>query len=157
MLIKVSTLLAMTRLGLSVLPYRTVQRLLDGIPQRRLHVADEAVYKRQLLWAVRTAGWRLLGDRPCLPQALVVRRLFRQIGKPPELRIGVAKGEGGRLIAHAWVECEGEVVVGGRHSPTIYTRLLPLHERLSDVTSETVGSEKHGRHMRRCIKCPRTY
>jgi hypothetical protein len=35
-------------------------------------------------------------------------------GYPAHLRIGVAKDEGGRLKAHAWVECEGNIVIGSR-------------------------------------------
>jgi hypothetical protein len=43
------------------------------------------------------------------------------------VRIGVAKGEGGKLEAHAWVECEGNVIIGG-YELERYTSLVALDE-----------------------------
>ncbi len=48
----------------------------------------------------------------CLPQALAAEALLRRAGHPADLRIGVAKTGPGRLLAHAWVECRGRVIVG---------------------------------------------
>jgi hypothetical protein len=44
------------------------------------------------------------------------------------VRIGVAKGKGGKLEAHAWVECGGEVIIGG-HELERYTSLVTLEGR----------------------------
>lgn len=48
----------------------------------------------------------------CLPQALATQWLLHRRGDAAVLRVGVAR-DGDALLAHAWVECGGEVVVGG--------------------------------------------
>ena len=41
------------------------------------------------------------------------------------LHIGAVKDEEGKFLAHAWVESEGRVVIGG-HELERYTRLMTL-------------------------------
>jgi Transglutaminase-like superfamily len=48
----------------------------------------------------------------CLTQALATRVLLADEGHSSRLRLGMARIEG-RLQAHAWLESEGAVVVGG--------------------------------------------
>lgn len=60
--------------------------------------------------AVHTAGRRVPGSN-CLSEALTAWVLLTRAGSAPALRIGVVNAE--RFQAHAWVECNGEVVVGG--------------------------------------------
>ena len=68
---------------------------------------------RTMVWAVTAVGNRLFPTTPCLTQAVVVHRLFRRRGRSSELRIGVRKDGRGRFGAHAWVESDGEIVIGG--------------------------------------------
>jgi hypothetical protein len=75
---------------------------------------------------VEAVGRRLLGDKPCLTQALVAQRFLRQRGYDTTLRIGVAK-DGRELLAHAWLEREGRVIIGGGASPVRYKPLAPVH------------------------------
>lgn len=66
-------------------------------------------------------------DRRLLVRAallLGVIRLGRK-GYPACLRIGVSRGEGGRLQAHAWVESQGKIVVGSG-ARSHYTPLAAL-------------------------------
>ncbi len=65
-----------------------------------------------LAWGVTTAAG-YVPRATCLTQALAAQWLFAWFGHPTELRIGVAKGNGKLLRAHAWLESEGRVVVGG--------------------------------------------
>lgn len=48
----------------------------------------------------------------CLPQALVGYKLLRQNKFDVKLKIGVMKNPGGHLVAHAWLEYQGEVILG---------------------------------------------
>jgi hypothetical protein len=123
--------LLVARGALAVLPYRMVQRHY-GRPQRELPPnTDVAAYRGRAVWAVRAAGRRMLGDRPCLAQALVVERLLRRSGAVADLRLGVVKAPDGELRAHAWVECDGEVVIGHRASREAYVPFRTL-ERARD-------------------------
>lgn len=105
--------LAAVRLLSWVLPQRRLQavtgrrRSASGAPRggpagRAARDVGVAVERAALL--VPGAG--------CLPQALAAQWLLHRRGDVAELRVGVAR-QGGALLAHAWVECDGEVVVGG--------------------------------------------
>jgi hypothetical protein len=60
-----------------------------------------------------TRASRLVPGATCLPQALTVVWLLRARGHRASMRIGVKRGETGKLIAHAWVECGGRIIIGG--------------------------------------------
>ena len=70
---------------------------------------------------------RLLGTKPCLTQALAAQRILRQEGIDSALRIGVAK-DGQELLAHAWLERAGRVVIGGGASRARYKPLEPAQQ-----------------------------
>jgi hypothetical protein len=67
----------------------------------------------QLVWAVRIVS-RYLPGATCLTQALAAQALLTHSGFPSQVEIGVAKDELGRFHAHAWVVCQGHVVLGER-------------------------------------------
>ena len=115
LLVRALALVSAVRLGLWILPYRTVQRLVDRpvAPQRgEVPPAEEYHRQRRIVGAVEAISRRLLGDKPCLTQALVAQRLLREGGIDSALCIGVAK-DGRELLAHAWLEHAGYVVIGG--------------------------------------------
>lgn len=118
-----SALVVATRLALTFLPFRTVRSAFEGLPSGR-GVQDET-RARDAAWAVEAAAQRLLGRRPCLPQALVGQWLLRRAGVETKLKIGVARDESG-VRAHAWLEHAGQVVVGGRGSAVLYVPLAPI-------------------------------
>lgn len=115
------------RLALWVLPYKVVQRALecDVAPPDDLPIHELNLRRQRILSAVAATSKHLLGDKPCLTQALVARRLLRQQGYDTDLRIGVTK-EGGELLAHAWLEKDRQVILGGRGSQTKYVPLAPV-------------------------------
>jgi hypothetical protein len=78
--------------------------------------------QRRILWAVGAVNRRLFPDRPCLTQALAARYLLSRGGISSVLRIGVARS-GEDLQAHAWLERDGVVIIGGEQSPARYRRL----------------------------------
>ncbi len=53
------------------------------------------------------------GRGTCLHEALFGQLMLARRGYPARLQIGVKKGDDGKLIAHAWVEDRGTVVIGG--------------------------------------------
>jgi transglutaminase superfamily protein len=75
----------------------------------------------RLAWAVRTA-WRRLPGTSCLAAALALHRVLSRQGHPSQLTIGVASGKDG-FAAHAWVICDGKILLGGEESDG-YTPLL---------------------------------
>ncbi len=70
---------------------------------------------------------RVVPRATCLPQALAAESLLTRGGLPAELQIGVKKTPEGKLLAHAWVESEGQIVVGALPEGLgAYTRLPTL-------------------------------
>ena len=66
----------------------------------------------RIVWAVETAGRTIPGMKNCLVQAVAAEAMLIRAGHPCALRIGVAKNGPDELIAHAWLESEGRVVIG---------------------------------------------
>ena len=128
LLVKVTCLLGATRVALKLLPFQTVYRYMNrsGQPVRSSNQRSmpDAV---RISGAVNKAGRYFLGEDSCFPQALVGEMLLKRSGFPATLRIGVVKDEDGSLHAHAWVERDGKVVIGGPiHRVEKYTPLPDL-------------------------------
>jgi hypothetical protein len=66
----------------------------------------------RIAWAVSVAARYIPGSK-CLVQAIAGRNLLASYGFPSEIHIGVAKDSKNWLNAHAWVEVDGETVIGG--------------------------------------------
>jgi hypothetical protein len=110
LLLKAALLLGAIRIGLRLLPFQTLKQRLDSASKSR--AAGEFSSDR-IVWALATASRYVLGDKPCLTQALAAQMLLKRQGYPASLRIGVARKGKGELQAHAWVESEDRVVIGG--------------------------------------------
>ncbi len=123
-------LTAGTRLALRVVPFRAVLRAADAATPRSR--AARRPSRRQIVRFARASARRLLGERPCLTQALVVLYLFRRHRYPARLRIGVQKRAAGRLEAHAWIESQGRIVIGRLPDLHTYTPLPPLNDEVAD-------------------------
>jgi Transglutaminase-like superfamily len=82
----------------------------------------------RIVWAVQTAGRAIPGMRNCLVQAVAAEAMLIGAGHPCELRIGAAKNEPDELIAHAWIESEGRVLIGDFELDR-YTLLVAPHLR----------------------------
>lgn len=128
LLVSTAVLLGAIRLGLRLLPFRTLQRVLTRLEQAPTasprHTNRSSVDR--LAWAVTVAS-RYVPKATCLTQALAAQTLLGRRGHLSRLHVGVAKGEEGRLKAHAWLESQGRVIVGGGELSR-YT-LLPNMER----------------------------
>ena len=108
LLVHALMLVIAVRVALWVWPYDRVRRYLQMM-------REVTVYKPRPARITQfvAATSRFVPGANCLTQALAAEALLRRHAYDPCLRIGVAKGAQDRLRAHAWVECGGEVVIGG--------------------------------------------
>jgi hypothetical protein len=111
------------RILLTILPFRLVRRLSGGRTRPAPMRASErnAVTPAELANAVVRVS-RSVPRATCLTQALALDGLLRRHGHAGKIRIGVAKDTGGALTAHAWVESDGSVLIGGDEA----ARFTPL-------------------------------
>lgn len=111
-------------LALRILP---VTRLLS-LPQRIAlkRKSDPALTLvpsvMRLSWLVEVAGRYAPVRATCLQKALVLSWFLGRRGAQTALRIGVARHEG-RLKAHAWLDHDGQVILG-HHEGEHYEPLL---------------------------------
>lgn len=113
LLVSTMLLLATIRACLWLVPLRILRKLVPKVKvQQAKSVETHRLSVGQLTWAV-TAASRYVPQATCLTQALVMQVMLARHGYSSRLRIGVVKGEEGRFEAHAWVESEGRVVIGG--------------------------------------------
>ncbi|MCL4294766.1 MAG: lasso peptide biosynthesis B2 protein [Anaerolineae bacterium] len=127
LLIKAALLLGLITLGLRAFSFQTLRRWLTGVARNSIALQDTNRPSPERVARVVQAAGRYVPGATCLPQALAVQTLLKQRGYSSSLRIGVAKGEGGQLEAHAWVESQGRIVIGNSNDLARYT-LLPLLE-----------------------------
>ena len=76
-------------------------------------------------WAIDVAT-RYVGGT-CLNRALAAQVLFGRLGLQTSLRIG-AKTESGELKAHAWVESNGIVLLGGGDEELAHYARFPIFD-----------------------------
>jgi Transglutaminase-like superfamily len=126
--VKALLLLGIVRVGLWLLPFQTLMRLFAHMTRAHAALQDgDHAGMQQVIWAVTVAS-QYVPAATCLTQALATQVLLSRRGHPASLHIGVARSDTGDFLAHAWVECQGKVVIGGLTAPARFTPLLSLEE-----------------------------
>lgn len=118
------------RLILSIVPFGTARKLLGRLRGTGVPQPGGKPSAGRIVWAVLAASRYVPRTRTCFPRALAVHTLLTRHGLTSELRVGVAREGDGALEAHAWVECDGRVVIGGGELDR-YVAFpdVPLHAR----------------------------
>ncbi|QDL09337.1 lasso peptide biosynthesis B2 protein [Brasilonema octagenarum UFV-E1] len=120
-------LLGAIRLGLFFLAFRNLLKLLQKINQQNIRfpcsTQKSQISVGKIVWAVNVATRYTPGGAKCLARALTTQFLMNRYHYSSELRIGVAKEQGGQLEAHAWIEYQGWVAIG--NLPDL-SRFIPM-------------------------------
>jgi hypothetical protein len=102
--------------GLGVLNFSTVRRLLDRYASARpVFPGGARPAPDRIGWAVMAVARRSPVPMTCLRQALAADAMLQRHGFESQLRLGVRRGptpSSASLQSHAWVECDGAIVVG---------------------------------------------
>ena len=105
------------RLALWFLPFNSVR--LNSAARAGAEAGDR-YFADRAAWAVSALG-RRLPMMTCLVQAIALQTLLAEHGDIAILRIGVRRevsdGSAPRLLAHAWLERDGRVLIG--HMPDL--------------------------------------
>ena len=121
--IEALVIVAAVRLGLWVIPFPRLKSLVLRIEAKLSRDRSGIASSSELAWAIEAAS-RFVPKATCLTQAMAAKILFSIHGRESLLRIGVARGGDGRMLAHAWLESQGRAVVGGQDFE--YTPLLSV-------------------------------
>ncbi len=110
--------------GLRLLPFKTMLTLIQRVP---INSGPTSFALNQLLGAMDTAG-RNVPRATCLVRAMAGQALLARYGHPTDLRIGVLKDQSEKRVkAHAWLESQGLVLLGGAVGP--YTAFPTLGDQ----------------------------
>lgn len=116
------------RAGLWLLPFRVMRRIIRKTRRASLK-SDARVSVERAAWAVGVVS-NYVPSATCLTQALATVVLARRYGQEALLRIGVVRTDVGGLLAHAWVESEGRILIGGQQDLERFKVLTPLREEI---------------------------
>lgn len=111
LLLEAAVLLPLVRLGLRTLPFGRLWRVTNRLA--RTPSAGRALPAERIAWAVSAAGRRMPGGRHCLAQAVTAYILLGRSGHTARVRLGLSRDGPRGFEAHAWVERESTVLLGG--------------------------------------------
>lgn len=100
--------LAAIRIGLRVF---SLEQLVKQIETFKVSKTLKVWTPEKIAWAIRVVSRYLPGGGNCLVQSLAAQSMLARRGYVSQLRLGAAREEG-KFKAHAWVECEGQIVIG---------------------------------------------
>jgi len=124
LLIKCTFFLVVFRIVLKIVPFKKVLRYFKEKEPKDISSPGSLTIE-QIVWAVELTS-RYVPSTTCLTKAMVAQRLFNQHGYPTDLKIGVAKKGEQLLAAHAWVEMDGQPLVGELKDLDKYHELLTI-------------------------------
>jgi len=92
---------------------------------RHENQGEPKISVERVAWAVSAASRYIPKGRNCLLRAITTHYLLKKLGYPSMIHIGVDRSAENTLAAHAWVENEGKVVIGGLGDLTRFNSLMP--------------------------------
>ena len=131
MLVKAFLLLPAVHLGLRVLGYSRLLRVIETWTPLRSTAGvaaeqDQRMRAREVARIVSIAAARGLYRATCLRRSLALLWFLRRESIESTIRFGV-RTSGGRLVAHAWVESNGMVI---NDAPDVHEHYPTLQETL---------------------------
>ena len=106
-------LVSAIRVGLTLLPFSTLQKLLAKITKKNIDLERKRRFSiDQVAWSVAAVS-HCVPKATCLVQALAIQVLLLSQDYPANLQIGVVKDGEEQLQAHAWVEIQGKIINKG--------------------------------------------
>jgi hypothetical protein len=111
------------RLLLGLVPYRRLCRRVEMLTPPRWWNPRADPHRRTRIARAIEAAAALVPAASCLTQALASQALLRLCGESAKLCLGVIRGEDDRFAAHAWLESNGSVLIGGLSNLDRYSRL----------------------------------
>ena len=128
--LRVIGLMAVVRLALWTLPFRSVKARAENVGISGVRRADGTT-PGQVAWAVKLAA-KYIPEASCLTQALTAQIMLNRCGIQNRFHVGVVRDSARRperkhgFEAHAWVECCGRVLVGGAGESARYAPILTV-------------------------------
>ncbi|NIZ01950.1 lasso peptide biosynthesis B2 protein [Thalassospira lucentensis] len=138
LLLEASILLLYARLAITCLPIARVLRLFDLETASSTFPTNMSpeVRTEDISWAITTAASRLPLNCTCLVKALAGSVLLQRRHIPSLLFLGVSRSTApeNSLAAHAWLECNDEILTGGSER-ALFKQIAAYRNRKATSTS----------------------
>ena len=108
LLAQTAVLLAIFRVVLWCAPFGYARKIAAGLGRRNVR---SNLDPHRVAWATEASAHGIHVSN-CLTKALSAHVLLTRSGIVSRIRVGVAKGDDGRVLAHAWLTVGEEVLVG---------------------------------------------
>jgi hypothetical protein len=102
-------MLAIARIVVLTMPFRVLAKWLKRAPDI---AATDPLAVARVRMAVTTAARHVPWNAVCLPQAIAAKAMLARRGHGSAFHLGATLDANGKLIAHAWLECDGQIVTG---------------------------------------------
>jgi hypothetical protein len=121
LIVEATALVGVIWLSLRIVSFAKLRRALDACSNRVLPGSSTPL--AAIGWAVSAGGHRFPAKRTCLVEALAADVMLRRRHYKPALHLGVRKTDDRLrpLDGHAWVECDGVIIVGHLDNLADYT------------------------------------
>jgi Transglutaminase-like superfamily len=129
LLLQVFVLIARIRICLWLIPSKTLKGYISTPELPRGDQASNWDTVNELVDYVRFCS-RFVPYATCLTQALATRSMLRRMGQNCMLKIGVDKDQDHKLLAHAWIEVDGKIIIGKVRDIRRYSILSHNKEQL---------------------------
>ena|SRR5581483_3522411 len=114
--------------------YPKLRKRLQSPPT--VHKSSARRPSQERVLRILSAVARRLPWATCLVQAIAAQDLLAEYGYAAQLRLGVNRDAAGEFSAHAWLEQDGTVLIGGDASPATFAVLDVAKVRAADLASE---------------------
>lgn len=117
-----SVTLTMIKIGLTLLPFNHFRKLFHWISSsdKKKNLKKQEI--DEIVYAINTSANILPFELLCLPRALAAKFLLRKVPSL-SLEIGIEVNKDKDFEAHAWVEKDGNVIIGDWSESIFYQRL----------------------------------
>jgi hypothetical protein len=131
LILRAAVLVSLTGMLLPVFSLRRVRSMTTAVAASLAWMAGRRpVPVDRILWAVAATARRSIFKATCLTKAIAGQALFSSYGYATRLELG-GKYSNGVFEAHAWLEWEGEVLLGGPRSVTAEYTPFPQVDELT--------------------------
>jgi len=97
------------RLGLS---FSSLEKIREVLLPEVLSSSNHDLDLNRMAWSVRRIS-RFIPMATCLTRAQALQIMLARKGLPTELILGVSRSASKDFLAHAWIEKDGQILIGG--------------------------------------------
>ena len=123
LIIKATLLLLVVRLWLYFFSFKSIYNFIRKERKNNDLNTNNTISKTEVIWSVEATSNHLPFISTCLIKALAAYILLSNYNHQSNIKIGITKPKNNILDAHAWIESNGEIIMGKNYKLPEYKEL----------------------------------